>query len=194
MAYEIIQPPFTLKFHEMSKQELINYASWFHGIAPERLAQLESAVQETRGYEAWEGSFRPESLDALGEWFAEEVNTRPRSSDEIAEIKARGEWMMAVPEVELTNRSFSLAIDVGIYVARMFEQNYPQQLSWKQFLDNKKFADYGQPVLTGFGPVPLNPIRIAVTLAYGLASRRQTGKRLREIYDYWARQVVGRPH
>jgi hypothetical protein len=190
MPYEIIQPPFTLKFREMSKQELADYAAWFHGIVDERLSELEAAVRATSGYESWTATSKPESLETLGEWFAGEVKTRPRTPEEMAELNSRGDFLMSTPGVgvDLTNRTFSLAIDVGMYVARTFEHSYPQ-LSWEQLLDNKKFADYGQPVLTGFGPVPLNPVRIAVTMAYGLAFGKQTGKRLREIFDYWSNQV-----
>jgi hypothetical protein len=123
------------------------------------------------------------------QWSRERVESWiSRTSEEMAELKLRGDLLVSAPGVDLTNRSFSLAIDVGLYLAGTLERAYPQ-LGWKQFLDNKKFADYGQPVLTGFGQVPLNPIRIAVTLAYGLASGKQTGNRLREIFDYWTKQV-----
>ena len=46
-------------------------------------------------------------------------------------------------------------------------------------------------VILGFGQVPLNPVRIAVTLCYGIATGKQSGKRLREIYDYWSSSASG---
>ena len=95
---------------------------------------------------------------------------------------------MDVPNEELTERTFSLAMDIGMYLGRVLLANFPS-LRWEQFLGSKKFADYGQPIITGFGPVPLNPVRIAVTLAYGLAKARGPSKRLREVYDYWAQRV-----
>lgn len=135
------------------------------------------------GYESWVATYEPSSLDLLGDWFATEVTVRPRSKDEIAELQSRSALLALPPGVDLTNRSFSLAIDVGIYLVRTLERAHPQ-LAWKQFLDDKKFADYGQPVVIGFGPVPLNPVRIAVTLAYGIAAGKQSGKRLRELFSY----------
>ncbi len=48
--------------------------------------------------------------------------------------------------------------------------------------------DYGQPVIMGLGTVPLNPVRIAVTLAYAFAAKEQAGDRLRELYDVWAKK------
>jgi hypothetical protein len=59
--------------------------------------------------------------------------------------------------------------------------------AWDQPLRNEKFSDYGQPVIMGFGSVPLNPVRIVVMLAYGIANKKQGGRRLRELYDTWAK-------
>jgi hypothetical protein len=189
MMYETIQPPFTLKFREMSKQELGDYGRWFHASVQQRISLLEEAVRATPGYQTWTTTYQRDSLDTLGDWFAAEVSTRPRTKEEMAELQASSALLSSPPPVELTNRSFSLAIDVGMYFARTLERAYPQ-LTWKQFLDNKRFADYGQPVLTGFGPVPLNPVRVAITLAYGIADGKRSGKRLGEMFDYWGGLAV----
>ena len=37
MKYQIIQPPFTLKFREMSKEELKEYYKWFMAVMPNRI-------------------------------------------------------------------------------------------------------------------------------------------------------------
>lgn len=75
-----------------------------------------------------------------------------------------------------------------MYLSQVLVNNYPN-IKWHQPLDDKKFVDFGQPVLIGFGRVPLNPIRIIVTLAYGIASGKQTGIRLKEIYEYWSQHA-----
>jgi hypothetical protein len=68
---------------------------------------------------------------------------------------------------------------IGVYSP----PNYPS-LKWEQPLDNKKFADYVQPCLSGFGPVSVNPVRNGGhVFAHGLVSKTYTGKRLREVYD-----------
>jgi len=187
MTYQIIQPPFTLVFSEMSKKELKNYNEWFHKVLPERLQILVSAVQTTPGYEQWNPDFSPQSLEILGKWFLGQVETRQRTRDEIEEIEGRSSFSMNFSDQELTNRSFSLAIDIGMYLSQVFFKNH-QSLKWSQPLDNKRSADYGQPVLLGLGAVPFNPIGIAVTLAYGLVRKSRTGRRLRELYDHWSRQ------
>ena len=45
MSYSIIQPPFTLKFREMSRKELKDYKAWFHEVTPERIAELKDEVR-----------------------------------------------------------------------------------------------------------------------------------------------------
>jgi hypothetical protein len=95
---------------------------------------------------------------------------------------------MDIPAEELTNRTFSLAMDIGMYFGQVLMKNYPS-LKWEQPLGNKRFADYGQPCLVGFGPVSANPVRIGHVFAHGLADKTYTGKRLREVYDHWAKLV-----
>jgi hypothetical protein len=75
-------------------------------------------------------------------------------------------------------------MDIGMYFAEVVLKNL-SGTSWAQPLKSKNFADYGQPVLMGFGEVPLNPVQIAVTLAYGIARKRKGANRLRELYDVW---------
>jgi hypothetical protein len=72
-----------------------------------------------------------------------------------------------------------------MYFAQVVLKNLPGT-KWDQPLRNKNFADYGQPVLMGFGAVPLNPIRIAVMTAYGIARKQQGGGRLSELFETWA--------
>jgi hypothetical protein len=166
MSYAVIQPPFTLKFREMSDHELGEYRRWFLGTISERLNELQHAVTSSSGLENWLPDRSPSSLDALGHWLAQQVETRPRTADELARVKERGTFDIDVSGDELTNKTFSLAMDVGMYLAETLLQHYPK-LEWDQPLDDKKFADFGQMVLRGFGRVPLNPVRIAVNFCYG---------------------------
>jgi hypothetical protein len=183
MAYEIIQPPFTLRFREMSEKELKEYNAWFHRVTPERVAALEAEVRKGPGLSAWTADRSPGSFDTLGPWFASQVETRPRTPEEKDAILSTTPWV-TVPDKELTNRTFSIAYDVGIYFGLGVLAARPSA-KWEQPLDNKKFADYGQPVVGGLGPVPLNPIRIAVTFAYGIAGGQRQGSALRQLFDTW---------
>jgi len=188
MSYSTIQPPFTLEFGDISKEDLLAYAAWFHNASPGRIAELTKAVKSTSGYASWEPDATPESLEDLGRWFEGQVETRKKTAEEIAETRASLVFPIEIPTEGLTNRTFSLAMDIGMYFARVVLENLPGT-RWDQPLRNKKFADYGQPVLMGFGTVPLNPVRVVVTTAYRIC--RHKPAHLRELYDTWARMKRG---
>lgn len=185
MSYSIIQVPFSVNLRDMPKDELNRYFQWFLAVIPERVRELTAAVKETPGFEPWQPDCTPTSLDALGQWFAGQVETRSRTQSEIDKLQTE---RFPIVNEELTNRTLSMGMDVGMYFSQVLTKNHPS-LGWVQPSANKKFIDYGQPSLTGFRTMTLNPVAIAVTLAYGIARKTKTGRRLREVYDYWERQV-----
>jgi hypothetical protein len=184
MAYSIIQPPFTLKFREMPKRELEAYREWFHAVIPERIVELTKVVNATPGFQGWKPDETPESLDPLGTWFDGQVEVRKKTAEEFQETTSQLMFPIDVPDEELTNRTFSLAMDVGMYFGQVVLKNLPGT-RWDQILKNKKDADYGQPVLTGFGAATLNPVWIVVTTAYGVSRKKPA--RLRQLYETWAK-------
>src|ERR1700741_1037792 len=148
-AYSTIQPPFTLNFAEMSKQELKAYFKWFQEIVPERIEQLAATVQSSPGFENWRADFSPDSLDELGKWFATQIETRPRTKEGIDAFNGQFPFPIKLSDSELTNRTFSLAMDIGMYLNQVFLRNHTY-LKWDQPFGGKTFIDYGQPVLVGF--------------------------------------------
>jgi hypothetical protein len=172
----------------MSKKELKDYFQWFMGMSPERVTELTGAVTQTPGFESWRPDGTSASLAALGDWLANTVETRQRSSQELQEIEGRLSFPIDGPDWELTNKSFSVAMDAAMYLSQVFLTNYAL-LRWSQEFGNKKNTDFGQPVLIGFGSVPLNPVQIMVTMGYGFADKSRAGGRLREVYDYWAERA-----
>ncbi len=192
MTYATIQPPFTLAFREMPKKELKRYFEWLMEARSQRVDELAEAVKGTAGYEDWRPDGTPASLDSLGKWFAEHANVRARTDEEFKNIEDQLVFPMEVQGEELTTRTLSLAMDVGIYLSQVFLKNH-QNLEWDQPLGNKKFIDYGQPVLVKFKPGPFNPVRMVVTFAYGLVSKQKTAEGLRNIYDIWSKLVQETP-
>ena len=186
MPYTTVQPPFTLEFDHMSRQELDAYATWFHGAIARRINELTAAVRETPGFGGWRPDYTPASLDHLGKWFAGQVEVRPRTREESDEILGQQPIPVGVPDQELTNRTFSLAMDIGMYLSEVLMRNV-SGLRWEQPLRDKHFADYGQPVIVGAGTVPFNPVAITVTLAYGIVRQTKGAYRLRELYDIWSK-------
>jgi hypothetical protein len=186
MSYSIIQPPFTLKFRDMSADELKSYRKWFLEAIPSRVIELQRAVNSDPNFRAWKPDHNRASVETLGVWLSQQVETRPRTAEEIDRIKGRAAFDFDVSTEELTNRTFSLAMDAGMYFGESLGRHY-SHLEWDQPLKDKKFADFGQMVLLGFGRASLNPVRIVVTFCSGIAHSKQTAKRFDEVYGYWSR-------
>ena len=188
MSYYIIQPPFTLKFKTMSKKELKAYHAWFMNSISERIHELTDEVRSSEGCKSWQPDYSPASLDSIGDWMVTQAETRKRTANEIDEIKKNCSFEIDVPEWELTNRTFSLTMDIGMYLARVFEHNH-RNVSWDQPLKNKNYIDYGQPVLVGFGNLTLNPVQIVSTIFYKISKGKGDGHQLRDTYDLWTQYI-----
>lgn len=189
MTCPTIQPPFTLDFPGMSKSELADYREWFLGILPARINLLEEAVCATHGFGYWRADETPESLNALGEWFVSQVETRVRTSEELTKLleqtPAQFRGILPTEVWELTNRTYSLAMDGGMYLGRVMLRTHPSQLRWDQDLRNKRDANYGQLLIVGTGVVSMNTVGFCVGLAQ--SSVRKTAKKsLRSMYDIWS--------
>lgn len=169
----------------MPQHELKCYFRWFQDALPKREHELVLLVRQTPGFEEWQADFTPKSLDMLGVWFAEVVRTRERSPDEIAAIADALKFPVDIAVTQLTDQTYSIAMDVGMYFGRVLLRQHAH-LRWDQPRDNKRFVDYGHVVISGQSKVVLNPVRMAVVLAQGLATKKQSGRRLRELYEVWS--------
>ena len=172
--YRAIEPPFTAPVREMQRKDLARFFQWFMSIIPGRVEELSGLVKSTPGFEFCLPNCDPDSLDTLGKRFADQIET-------IDPTKPIDE-----PGNKFTSRTYSLTMDVGIYLSQVLISNYPM-LRWVQPLKHKKFIDYGQPVLAHFGRTVLNPPRTVLGLAYGLARKTGDGTDLRRTYNYWSR-------
>jgi len=178
--------PTTAAFAAMTKEDLGHFYQWFMTNLPYCIEELMQLVRSTPGFESWSPDYSPESLDALGEWFAGKAKKRDLTRDEVEAIKSRMAVPVEIPSWDLTEETKSLSVYVGMYYGQVALQNNPA-IKWDQPLENKKMADFGQPVVAGHGVVPINPVRVANSLACGLVDGTKTGGSLRKAYDYWAK-------
>jgi hypothetical protein len=190
MLYTIIEPPFTLQFEAMSERELADYNRWFHEQKDSRIEILARTVQRSIGFESWKPDATRESLGQLGDWFRSQVRMRETTDEEKAEFAAAGGIPIPPPTHDLTNRSFSLAYDVGFYFAETLLRQIPT-LKWMQLLKvTKRHVDYGQPVLVGFGKIPCNPIRLVVVQAYIFAKNHDDSRNILDTFDRLVREAI----
>lgn len=191
-TYQTIQPPFSLKFKEMSKGEIDSYCKWYLEQIQIRIEILQKAVNYSPGHQNWNADYTPASLEELGDWFAKQIENRNLDANEIEErLTNAPEWVRQIEmdTRELTNRTFSIAIDIGMYLSQVFLKN-SNALKWECInKGNKNYVDYGQPVLAGFGEDFFNPVKMIVMLAYGISEHSKTGKSLKQLYDTWVKFI-----
>lgn len=195
MEYEIIDPPFDLRFRELTKDQLARYYQWFIKQIPLRIDILMKAVRTTEGFERWDITFDPASLDPLGEWFASQVEYRARSEEEIAELEKYKGHLLPIPRPSkvLTGTTQSIAMDVGMYLGETLVRSTPS-LSWQQYGGTKRDLFRGQPVISGFSNgVSLNPVHLITVFAHGIANNTVRPNRLREIFEIWIKQASHAP-
>ncbi len=173
----------------MPKTELKAYFDWFVSQIPERLSVLESSVNETKGFEDWSANYSISSLSSLkklGKWFETKANTRTRTKQEMEKIRGNFNFPTEISDQELTNETFSIAIDIGMYFAEVLRKKH-KNLQWNFITKGRKdWIDYGQPILIGFDIIGLNPVHIMVTLAYGFVKKSKSGERLSELFSIWS--------
>jgi hypothetical protein len=190
--YQVIQLPISGPLRRATPSELDKLFDWFEHVLPLRISALAGVVRADKRYSSWSPDCSVASLDSLGSWMVGNVEVQNRSKQDVEEIR-RGApaWFqeVEVPTTQLTGRTFSLCFDTGVYLGEVLRTHNPT-LHWVVLKRNKREADYGQPVITGFKrSVVCNPIRLVVTLAYGVAEGQLNGSRLIELYETWASMI-----
>ena len=186
VKYEILKPPTNNSYlNELNKKELKKYYDWYIALIPERLNLLAQIVKSTPGYSEWKMDFTPESLVKLGFWFYENIETRALSEKEIEDKINSAPNIYdknSVEKWEVTEKSFSIAIDIGMYLASVLLRNN-SALYWEHCIKvTKNNAKYGHPVLAN---INFCPTRVCYTLAYTFADKSKDGNELKEAYDVW---------
>jgi len=187
MEYSIVQPPFSLSFWEKDTKEAQAYYDWFLESIPVRISVLEKAIQTTEGYQDKDLNLTPESLKWLGCWFSDQVEVRKRTEHEMKTIYDEApEWFkqVEIDDWELTERTFSLAFDIGMYFGNVLLKNNPK-LQWTMVTKPKKYTHVKQPIIEGLSNMKLNPVAIMITCAYSFIRKNDGPNLLSELYDNW---------
>lgn len=185
MSYELIAPPFALTFRDRTRDELKYYYQWYLALIPSRMEVLIREVQAQEKFRDTDFDYTPQTLVSLGEWFGSSVETRPRTAAEFEKINKNAKFPIKVSDVELTNKTFSIAIDVGMYLSQVFLSRF-SDLKWQHILGGKNSVDYGQPVLSPFKTLVFNPTQMLVTQAYGISRGSKDGTSLLNLFNIWA--------
>lgn len=165
-----------------TKQQVKAYFAWFMSERLSRVAVLETEVRKHPGMEEWSADFSPQSLAALGEWFAATVAIRKLATPF---VPANGPAGMPATEWELAGETFTRCFDVGIYLGEVLVHS--QSGAWvSSHALSTRSINYGDALVKGVRPTPCNPGRLMVTLAYGLAAKEKKAADVARIYHIWA--------
>jgi hypothetical protein len=181
MKFTTNYSPSLADFSSMKKEDLIEFNQWFMENLPYCLDELLQSVWKTPGFEDWNADFSVVSLGVLGEWLSTKIKKRELTNQEIAASEKNSpnfiyDWVF-------TDETKSWIVCVGTYYGQVIIKNNPS-LKWRQELENKNLADYGQPIIVGKGVVPYNPIRVVNVISHGILEGTKTGKRLQETYYF----------
>lgn len=185
--YHLIDPPGSKSFREMSSAEAADYFAWHLSSMDSRISMLEGLVWKERPELEWRADFSEGSLTPLGTWWGTSVETRPRTDEDRELLFSAGPARLAIVDTrdwELTERTFSIAVDVGMYIAKVLLCDNPN-FSWRLEKGNRRGISYNQPVLVGTGYSPFNPSHFAVVGAYAIASGEDGAARITRIFSTW---------
>ncbi|WP_155696858.1 hypothetical protein [Burkholderia stagnalis] len=189
MKFTAYYSPATSEFSSMGKRDLNEFYESFLLNVPYCIEELMQLVRSTPRFEGWDADYSADSLDVLGIWYAGKVEKISLTPSEVQVMKGEMKMPVETRDWVLTDDTMSLAVYIGMYYGEVALKNNPL-LSWQQQTGSKKLADFGQPVIAGPGVVPLNPVRVVNSFAYGLLEGAKSGGQLREAYDYWSNLVV----
>ncbi len=165
-----------------TKQQVKAYFAWFMSERATRVAVLESEVRKHPGMAEWSADFSPQSLVALGEWLAATVAIRKLATPF---LPANGPVGMPATEWELAGETFTRCFDVGIYFGDVLV--HAQAGDWvSSHALSMRSINYGDALVKGVRPTPCNPVRLMVTLAYGIVRKTRTSADVERLYHVWA--------
>ncbi len=178
----------------MPRAQLRAFRDWFMLQIPIRLGVLEQVVRSTAGFEQWTPDFSEASLRTLGQWFIGQVEKRDVTPEEkAAALSSPGnERLQIVPTYQLTNKSYSLAIDVAMYWGETLRRSL-ENVTWQQYIGGKTMSDYGHVILQAPGTASCDPLHLAIIQVHKVFSGTRTDLgRLDTLFLFW-RKVLSTP-
>lgn len=189
--YHLFAPPVDDALDNLSREKAVQYFTWFCNQIPERLHELACALRANGGQHLTL-DFSPASLTGLQDWFRAQVTTVPLTPAEIAEeLASIPEWLHHYAGGdELSEETFSLCVDIGIYLGETMRHSYPT-LRWELLLAPDEDVDFHNPVLTPFQHnLHFNPVSCVITTASRYAKGDKAEPDLSGLYQCWAEYVM----
>jgi hypothetical protein len=183
--YHIINNlPFGFDFSNRNRKELREYSEWFFQNKRIRIAELCSAVDSFIG-KTWNNDFSVRSFDELNYFLLSNIESKPLSEEELIVKRNNIPSYIDVETWDLTIKSRSLLIDIGIYWGEVIIKNH-SQLHWEQYFPrNKKSIDYGHMVIMLGNNPPINPVWLMYIQGLKVIGGESSQDLLNRLYSIW---------
>ena len=150
---------------EWTRAQATAYSEWLQGCLEAR----SEAVVARFGLDP--SAPTAENLAPLGKLVAEALAAEPFSMDG-----------------KPTPQGFALAADMGLLLARALLEQHPH-LEWTVVRRPKADVSYNQPVLSGFGPLGFDPVRMGVTQAWGVLDGTWDHTAWAKVFEIWSERA-----
>ena len=187
--YKIIDNlPFGFDFHNRSRKELMIYSEWFYQNKEQRMFELNRAIQQFTG-KMWQQDYSINSLAELNLFLLNSIKSENLSKQELEEKKKRVPTYITIQDWDLTVKSRSLLVDVGIYWGEVIIYNN-NSLHWEQFFSrNKNDNDYGHMVIMLKNSQRINPIWLMYIQGLKIIKGTVSQTFLNDLYSIWTSYI-----
>ncbi|MGO1059172.1 hypothetical protein ACTL32_08595 [Planococcus sp. FY231025] len=194
MNYPFMEPPFEFEsFEKMTKKEAQLHYDWYMEEVPKRLELLKMAYVYTGGGDKEDLDFTPLSLVNLWKWFLLQIESAPKSAEDLAEERLNAPDWLHESLMENTEKpsegTVCIAMDIAIYFNEVLIRNHGD-LSWGYRTKPKTVEYLNRPVTIGFSnTLTLDPREILYNLTLRSINGESDEKALYNLYKAWSEFV-----
>lgn len=157
LDYMPIVSPIPKSHFDFTRNEAQEYYGWFLKNVDVRAAYLRDFISRKRNIPTEKLNYSLDSLILVWEWFLSIAFVEKASEEELAAIRKRYEGvpqpmfdsLVKQNSLRLSTTTEYVLFDIGLYVAKMFTENYPC-LEWHLKLKPKSDVNANLAVITGF--------------------------------------------
>ena len=162
-----------------------NYGKKFMLTKQERMMSLINRVSQELNVNKKELNYSENSLNHITKWLKNHITKRKLSKAEYkTKIKDIPDYI-EVNDWDFDQNTISNIIDVGTYLGEVMIQNHKSKnLNWTQFLDSRRFVNFGHMVIK-LDKLEMNPINLTYVFCLKVVDGRDKEDGLLSIYKIW---------
>ena len=160
------------------------YKQWFFDNLENRINNLEKYIRTFVGFNNFQLDYSPKTLTELEVWLETSIKSEMMPEDEYTQLRNLFPMEIDIEKWTLTELSYSILYDVGMYFGEIMIHNYPN-LKWTQYISTSKInVDVGHMVIqTKYKNCPMNPIWLVRIIGYKLIENKKEDRLLVRLFE-----------